>query len=153
MRIIKDTDDQFVLEEKPVFLGLVFIFFLMSGAAWAVDAYKAGNHAMLALALLLIVGMGVFAARVVERIWLIFDRAKGTIEIRRRNHRDLLSETYPLADLAAEGIMVERSGDMNRLALKLSSHKRPIPMTQHYQTGNHIVRCADAAKAWLAKAG
>ena len=152
MRIVKNTEEQFILEERPVFWGLVMIFFIMSTCAWALNAIKDRDYAMAGLALLATIGIGYFAYLMVERVWLVLDRRTATVELRRRNHRKAHSQAFPLSELDPEGILVERSDDMHRLALKFASQDRPVPMTRHYQTGNHIHRCAEAARAWL-KAG
>lgn len=150
MRLIENSDERFILEERPMFLGLAFIFFMLSCAGWAINALVSGDYLMAALAVVSFVAIGVFAMAVVERTWFIFDRTKDTIEFRRRSSLSFESEVLPLRELEPDGIIVQGSEDSNRLAVKLVSREQPIPLTQQYTSGNDAYRFRDAAKAWLA---
>lgn len=58
MRIVKDTEEEFILEERPVFWGLAMIFFIMSTCAWAINSVKDRDYAMAALAVLVTICIG-----------------------------------------------------------------------------------------------
>ncbi len=149
MRIVKDTEEQFILEERPVFWGFVLIFFAMATSAWAFNAIRDRDYAMAGFSVLATIGICYFAYMIVERVWLVLDRRSNLVELRRRNHRRSRSQAFPLSELKPDGVLVERSDDMHRIALKFVSQDSPVPMTRHYQTGNHIHRCAEAARVWL----
>ncbi|MGB3315759.1 MAG: hypothetical protein WBB85_15225 [Albidovulum sp.] len=55
---MKDTEEEFILEERPVFWGLAMIFFIMSTCAWAINSVKDRDYAMAALAVLVTICIG-----------------------------------------------------------------------------------------------
>lgn len=150
MRVLKATDDQFILEDRPLFLGLVFVFFILSCAGWMLASLFAGEFLMALLAAAVTAGLGAIAALSIQRVWLILDRKAGTVELRRRGARGFRSETFALADLNPDGILVQSTDETQRLALRLASREEPVPMTAYYRGGDSIRRCAEAARRWLA---
>lgn len=150
MRVLKATDDQFILEDRPLFLGLVLVFFILSCAGWMLASLFAGEFGMALLAAAATAGLGAIAALCVQRVWLILDRKAGTIELRRRGARGFRSESFALADLDPDGILVQANEEPQRLALRLASRQEPVPMTTYYRGGGSISRCAEAARKWLA---
>ncbi|MCU9847870.1 hypothetical protein OEZ60_07605 [Defluviimonas sp. WL0024] len=149
MRILFETDDRLIIEDKPLFLGLVLVLFTLSCVGWTVNEVLAGAYLRAALAFAVSLGLTAIAALAVERVWLVLDRAAGRIEFRRRNAQGFSTESFPLADLAPDGVLVQSHDDTHRLALRLASRDKPVPMTWYYQSGNHIRRCAETTSRWL----
>ncbi|MCV2871354.1 hypothetical protein OEZ71_03500 [Defluviimonas sp. WL0050] len=149
MRILNQNNDQLIVEEKPWFWALCFVFMTLSCAAWAIDALSKGNLLMTGAAAASTLGCLALTAFAVERVWLILDRRAGTVELRRRNWRGFRSETFPLSDLDPDGVLLQSNDDMWRIALQFSSREKPVPLTGYYQTGTSTRRCAETARKWL----
>lgn len=152
MRILTQSDDRLILEERPWFWSLCFVFMTLSCAAWGIDALSKGNLLMTGAAAASTLGCLALTAFAVERVWLILDRRAGTVELRRRNWRGFRSETFPLSDLDRDGILLQRSDDMWRIALRFRSRENPLPLTGYYQTGTNTRSCAEIARNWLGRA-
>lgn len=152
MRIVKNTEEQFILEERPVFWALIKIFFLMSTCARALNAVKDRDYAMAGFAVLATIGLGYIAFLIVERVWLVLDRQTGTVELRRRSLRRFCSDVFPLSELDRDGILIQADEGTLRIALRLASRPAPLPMTRYHQTGGNVRPCAEAARKWLAAA-
>ncbi len=88
----------------------------------------------------------------VERVWLVLDRAAGTVELRRHGMARTKRAQYPLAALKAvelQSSLESDSGRTYRLALRLDGQRKPVPMTRYYQSGKSAQICVDAAQDWL----
>ncbi len=149
MRVLEKSDDRLVIEEQPWFWGLFFVVFILAFVAGAIRSALDGDFWLTAMAVLVVIGVGALAAHSIERVWLVFDRRAGTVELRRRSLRGFRREVFPLSELAADGVFVQRSEDTQRIALHLASRDTPVPVTNYYQSGGRVRHCAEIAARWL----
>jgi hypothetical protein len=154
MKVLRQSADLLVIEEKPWFLGVTLAVFVLGFAAAALAAAFEGQW-------LAALGLGVVAAafawvsgRVVERVWLVFDRSAGTVELRHRNHGRFRRRGWPLARLEAVALQSDfgEGSHTYRLALRLRGEPAPVPMTRYYQSGRGTKACLAAAQSWLSSA-
>ena len=150
MRILEQSDNRLILEEKPWFWGLFFVLFILAFAAGGIKSAVEGDYGLTAMAIVVVAGVGALAAFSIERVWLILDRVSGTVELRRRSLRCFHRDVFPLSELAQDGIMIQADEGTLRIALSLASCSDPMPMTRYYQSGGNVRSCAEAARKWLA---
>lgn len=155
MKVLRESADELVIEEKPWFLGLMLAVFVLGFAAAALAAAFDG-HWLAALGLgALAASFAWVSARVVERVWLVLDRRAGTVELRRRNFGRFRRQGWPLARLEAVALQSDfgEGSRTYRLALRLQGEPAPLPMTRYYQSGRGTEACAKAASDWLSRYG
>lgn len=150
MRILEQSENRLILEEKPWFWGLFLVLFILAFAAGGIKSVLDGDYTLTAIAMLVVAAVGALAAFSIERVWLILDRASGTAELRRRSLRRFRLDVFPLSELAPDRIMIQSDEGMLRIALQLASRPEPLQMTSYYQSSGNIRPCAEAARKWLA---
>jgi hypothetical protein len=149
MRVLKRTDEQIIIEEKPWMLGLLLALFVVGLCSAAFEAARTEGLPVALIILTLALGTGAIFAAVSERVWLILDRAANRIELRRRNLLRYNVEVFALSDLSADGILLQSNEDTFRIALRLSAARPPVPVTSYYQSSETVRTCAEAAREWL----
>lgn len=149
MRVLKRTDDQIIIEEKPWALGLLLALFVVGLCSGAFEAARTEGLPIALIILTCALGVGALFSLVSERVWLILDRAENRIELRRRNLLRYRVETWTLSDLGPDGIIVQSNEETYRLALGLASVKAPVPVTSYYQSSGTVRTCAEALRDWL----
>jgi hypothetical protein len=154
MKVLRTTETQLVLEERPWLLGLLFVVIILSLALAAILLWRDGEPGWAVAMAAAAVGAWFLMRLAVERVWLVLDRAAGTVEFRRRGLARSRRDSFPLR--ALERVELQRSlgddGDETyRLAIWINGEPRPLPMTGYYQSGKGSEICVAAALAWLAR--
>ena len=153
MKVIRDTPDQLIVENNPIWLavfvtvfGLVFL-----GIGLAVVSTE------MALGLMFITaGLGIaigFNMIFVRRTQLILDTARNLVELRRRGWLGYSSRTWELRYLERAVVETSRSGDTDthRAALVISDgiDAGTHPVTWVYSSGRGAERAMNAVNGWL----
>jgi len=152
MRVVSQSPERLVIEERPWFWGVFYIAFILSFSWAALQSALRAEFLGAALAASVAAGVTFLFLRYVERVWLVLDRAGGTAEFRRRGMRGLRREAYPLERV--KSALAQRNssgeGDTWRLVLLIEGAS-PVPMTPYYQSGKGTRRCVEAVEGWLAE--
>jgi hypothetical protein len=152
MKVLKTTETQLVLEERPWILGLLFIVIILSLAVAAILLWREGERGWAAAMAASALGSWFLMRFAVERVWLVLDRTAGTVEFRRQGLARSRRDSYPLDAIERVGLQSSTSDDGGhtyRLAVWLMGTPEPVPMTRYYQSGSGSETCVAAARAWL----
>ena len=154
MRVVSQSPERLVIEERPWFWGVFYILFILSFSWAALQSALQAEFLGAALAAAVAVGVTLLFLRYVERVWLVLDRTEGTAEFRRRGMRGLRRDSFPLDRVKTA--LAQRGGSGGdgetwRLVL-LVEGASPVPMTPYYQSGKGTKRCVEAVEGWLAEA-
>lgn len=154
MKILTDTPDLLVVEDRPVLLALALIAFILmfvgaglvmilAGEWWGILFALGGG------------GMGFVAFwAFVRRVQVVFHRPDGYVELRRRNLFGGSRVQHELAEIDRAVIEESQSSDSGttyRVALVVehgqSAGRHPITLAYSSGRGHH--RAAEAINSWL----
>lgn len=158
MRIVEDSPDRLVIEDRPIILGTLFVvivIFFVAAALWTVaDAPAVAFGALLGAVL-----MGICFAVFVRRVFVIFDRAADALVIRTASVFGQTVVQLRLPDIAEAVVETTTSIDdhdsttartlMHRPALRLTNGRPNQPLTQIYSGGKGASKAVDAINRWL----
>lgn len=154
MKVTTDTPDLLVIDDRPLFLAIMLIlfilafvgvgFFLVSEGIWA-GLIFGGFGGALGLA-----GYALF----VRRVQVVFHRPEGWFEIRRKSLFSSEKVRHALSEISHAEIAVLRStGTSNTWRVEMvipegeSAGRHPITLS--YSNGPGHQRCKDAINRWL----
>ena len=154
MKVKRDTPQQLILENNPVWLaifvsafGLIFL---------AIGMANVGADPMMGL-IFMAAGLGIaigFNMIFVRRTQLILDAGRDLIELRRRGWINHTVMTWELKDLDRAVVQTSRGGktDTHRAALVISGgmDAGTHPVTLVYSGGRGAKHAADAVNRWHA---
>lgn len=154
MKVTSNTADLLIIEDKPLFLGIMLVLFILAFAGAGIAMISSGAW-WGAIFLVFGGGMGVAAFAVfVRRVQVVFHRSEGYVEFRRRNvfggHRVRL----PLNEISRAEIeesMSSDSGSTYRVVLVAERGESAgrHPVTIAYSSGRGHQLAAEAINAWL----
>ena len=154
LKVTTNTPDLLIVEDKPVFLGLMLIIFILvfvgaaamivaSGEPWGILFGLFGG------------GMGFIGFAVfVRRVQVVFHRPEGYVEFRRRNLFGGSRVRHGLDEIARAELEESRSDDggpLWRVALVIEEGPSVgrHPVTLAYTNGRGHQRVAEAINRWL----
>ena len=80
MKVVRQTDSQLVVEERPWLVGLILLMMAVVFLVFAISMLNQGHWAIFLLIAIFGAGIPILLAwQMVRRVTLILDRAKGTI--------------------------------------------------------------------------
>ncbi|WP_147125998.1 hypothetical protein [Shimia ponticola] len=153
MKVTQSTKEKLIIDNRPVWPGLLAMTFIMIGVGVAWNMTIDQGDITGVLIGVPFVGMGALAFwAFVRRSQIIFDRVAGTIDIRRKS---LTSQTRVVHDLADfDRAEVETSGSSDSqthravliLSRGMSAGRHPV--TEAYYSGRGAERIAATINAW-----
>lgn len=157
MKILSDTPDLLIVEDRPVLLALALIGFILAFVAAGLGIVLAGEWWGLLLALGG-GGMGLVAFwAFVRRVQVVFHRPEAYVELRRRNLFGGSRVRHALAEIDRAEIEESHSSDSGttyRIVLVIPSGQSAgrHPVTLAFSSGRGHHRAAKAINAWLGAA-
>ncbi|MCB1331195.1 MAG: hypothetical protein KDK28_17865 [Maritimibacter sp.] len=154
MKIVTDTPDLLIVEDRPVLLALGLIGFILAFVAAGLAMVLAGEWWGLLFAIFG-GGMGFIAFwAFVRRVQVVFHRPEGYVELRRRNLFGGTRVRHALAEIdraVIEESQGSDSGTTYRVALVIPAGQSAgrHPVTLAYSSGRAQHRAAEAINAWL----
>ncbi len=153
MKVIRNTADQLIVEERPWLIGVFLIAFVLvftgvglsmiaNGEYWGIVFLGGAAAAFL------------FIRVFVRRVQVIFNRPQGWIEIRRRSMSRQSNIRYDLTEITHAEVETSNSGDggpTHRIVLiipKGQSQGRHN-LTEYYVSGKGSHKTAKAINDWL----
>lgn len=163
MKVMENTPERLVLDDRPVVLGsaLAGLVVLMAGITLATLAQSvvAAMLPLLGVAL-----FGVAFAAFVRRSTAKFDRAAGVFTLRVARVTGVTEATYPLGDIVGAGVETTRSGSsaadgggrrtgskLHRPVVRLRGGAEPVVLNDVFAAGGGAEAAAAAVNAWLAR--
>ncbi len=155
MRIVEETPDRLVLEERPWLLGIILTISILVFCALAFGL--AGTSLWLGLGFA--VATAVFALAFiafVRRVIAIFDRPARAVVLRTASLLGQREQTIVLTDITCAEVETSRStsssggklsGVTHRTVLRTSGG--PVPMTEVFSSGSGAARNAAIINRWL----
>jgi hypothetical protein len=153
MRVRSNPPERLVIADRPRRLVAIRAPSAFGLSAGAFAALAEGRVWVARPCAALAAGTVALFGYAVERVWLVLDRAAGTVDLRRRNPQGFAVARFPLADFERIDLQRDASGDggpTSRLTLRRAGHAAPILMTRHLSGGGAAPACVAAARAWLA---
>jgi len=165
VKITRITDDTLVLDEKPWFLGMVFIALILGFAAAALDFFANDELRRGFVFLGCAAFVFWFFYRYVVHTQVIFERCQNLIRLRRTSIRGRTETTLPLDRVQGAVVETDRtseqdrhrvalvliSPDQPRLALALSSPDTHRPLSETFTPGPEAKSLAETINTWLAR--
>lgn len=159
MRIVQDTPNLLVIEDRPVVLGTVLgaMVVMLLGLAFLTFAAEPwlALGGSLGAALL-----GVAFAAFVRRVFVAFDRAAGSVVIRSASIFGQTEEQLPLSEIIEAMVDTTASLDSpgsknrntqtHRPVLRLKGGRLNQPLTKVFSGGKGAAKIVDAINRWLA---
>jgi len=153
MKVTRDTPDQLIIENNPVWLAILISIPLFVFLVVGIFTIKTD----LSTGLVFVVGsliMGVvFNLAFIRRTQLILDRSRNLVELRRRSMLGYKKRTWELGYLDRVVIQSSNSGDSTtyRAAMVFSDgmDAGTHPITLVYSSGSGADRAAGAINRWL----
>lgn len=154
MKIVTDTPDLLIVEDRPVLLALGLIVFILAFVAAGLTIVLAGEW-WGALFALFGGGMGLVAFwAFVRRVQVVFHRPEGYVELRRRNLFGGTRVRHRLDEIDRAVIEESHSSDSGTtyrvtLVIEHGQSAGRHPVTLAYSSGRAHHRAAEAINAWL----
>ena len=155
MKIVRNTPEQLIVEERPWFVGVMMVLFVLIFTAIALFLVSEGQ--MFGLVFLVGSALGVLGFVVfVRRVQVVFNLAEGWAEIRRKSVLGQKTVRHDLAEIASAGVQETRgeNGRLYRVALHIPEgpSKGWHPLTLDHSSGRARKRAAQAINTWLESA-
>ena len=153
MKVIQNTPEMLVIEDRPVVLALMLSAFALALTAVCLVTFDQGMP-------LASIVSGAFAAllfailgRTIKRIRLFLDARHDLFSVRTQGVRGTTTISYPLAALQRAIVQESRASDSTtyRLAYVIDrGDKRGThPLTDHFTGGRGPAQGADVINDWL----
>lgn len=154
MKITTDTPQLLIVENRPVVLGAVLIVFILV-FLWAGMAMIGSGDWIGLVFIAFGAGSGFLAFwALVRRVQVVFDRATGTVEIRRRGLFSASRVRHKLTEIDRAVVEESRGTDSTtfRVALVIGTGQSAghHPLTKSYSNSGAHARIAQRINAWLA---
>lgn len=152
MKVTRDTPNQLIIENNPVWLAVfvsLFAFLFIVVGIFIVQAETFVGIAFITGGL--VIG-SVFNLAFIRRTQLILDRPKNLVELRRRSMIGYKRRTWELGHLNQAIVQTSHSGDTNtyRAALVFDDgmDAGTHPLTLVYSSGGGAKRASAAVNRW-----
>ena len=155
MKIVRNTPELLILEERPILLTLLLLAFTL-GLAWgAIGLWGEGERVVSVVMGLMSVVIAIVLATTFRRVRLFLDAATDTFSVRTADRHGTRTVSYPLHHLDKAMVETSNSGDggpTHRVAYILRSGMDVgrHPVTSYFTGGTGPRTAADAINAWLA---
>jgi hypothetical protein len=159
MKILQETPERLVIEDRPVLLALILVGMIVMTAAITLWLLAEGDWTGLWLSLAP-VGFAVAFVVFVVRVQATFDRAAGLVTIETASIRRRTHETLPLADLRGAEVQTyfsqvagpgRKQTRMSRPVLRVAGAPEPRPLMESYTAGNGAADAAASINRWLGR--
>lgn len=156
MKVTTDTPDLLIVDDRPLFIGIMLTGFILVFVGVGVSIALTGELLGLLFALLGGgLGLGAFAV-FVRRVQVIFHHPEGYVELRRRNLFGSSRVRHTLSEIARAEIEESHSSDNGttyRVVLVIDAGQSVgrHPVTLAYSSGSGHHRAAEAINLWLAQ--
>lgn len=154
MKVTTDTPDLLVVDDKPLFLGIMLIVFILVFVAAGLLIVMSGEPLGILFGLFG-GGMGLAAFAVfVRRVQVVFHGPEGYVELRRRNLFGGSRVRHDLNEIARAEIEESRSNEGGAtwrvvLVIEEGQSVGRHPVTLAYSNGRGHHRAAEAINRWL----
>lgn len=154
MKVTTNTPDLLVIDDRPLFIAIMLILFILVFVGIGLFLVSEGVWAG---AIFGLVGGGLgFTgyALFVRRVQVVFHRPEGWVEIRRKSVFASQKVRHALSEISRAEIEASRSSEGTatyRVALVIETGQTAghHPVTEAYSNGAGHDRCAVAINAWL----
>lgn len=153
MKVTRDTPEQLIVENNPIWLAVFVSLFglIFVGVGLSLLGSETGM-AMLFIGGGLAIGIG-FNMIFIRRTQLILDQARNLVELRRRSWLGYSSRTWELQYLKRAEVQTSRSGDTDThravLIIDGGMDAGDHPLTLVYSSGSGARRAQAAVNDWL----
>lgn len=153
MKVIRNTPNQLIVEERPWLIGSLLIIAMLVpigiGLAMLSDGSWLGLMVILSAAFPLL-----FVFIFVRRVQVVFHRSEGWVEIRGQTLRDQTAVRHDISEIEGASVQSRSTSDgtdTHRIVLHIpeGQSKGIHPLTQYYASGRGSHRVADAINDWL----
>jgi hypothetical protein len=154
LKVTTNTPDLLIVDDKPLFLGIMLIFFILVFVGAGVMIVMSGEPLGILFGLFG-GGLGLAAFAVfVRRVQVVFHRPEGYVEVRRRNLFGGNRVRHGLEEITRAELEESRSDDggpLWRVALVIEEGPSVgrHPVTFAYSNGSGHQRAAEAINRWL----
>ena len=155
MKIVRNTPDLLVLEERPILVILILLGFTI-GLAWgAIGLWGEGERVVSVIMGLMSVLIAIVLTTTFRRVRLFLDAQADTFSVRTADRHGVRTVSYPLHHLDRALMETSNSGDggpthrvtyILRSGMDVGRH----PVTSYFTGGDGPRRAVDAINAWLA---
>jgi hypothetical protein len=154
MKMVENTADRLVLENRPARLGvglaLGFAFLVAASLGLAFNPSVAMSVLVLSVSLLLLLP---FFLAGNERTRLVLDLTEGTFHFERKTLRGWVSVKHPLEDLHCAEIekQTDREGTLYRPVVSFTAQANvdQIPLVRTYTAARQAQQAVDFVNRWL----
>lgn len=147
MRVLRQTEQQFVAEEKPLTWASLLALFALAAALLLMQLLN-GRADWQSLAAGLVVAVSGYHLLTIKRVWLVLDRSANAAEL----HRGRARVSLPLDVLAGASVQPLDDGTGQRLLFATRTAAAEVTLTTGGLDPARLQRCAAALNAWLAGA-
>lgn len=160
MKILHDTPDRLVIEDRPIVLAWILVGMIVVTSAIALWLLAEGDWTGLWLSVAP-VGFALAFFVFVVRVQATFDRMAGLVTIETNSLRRRTRETLPLTDLRRADVQTylstvagpgRKRTKMSRPVLELAGAVEPHPLMQTYVAGGGAAEVAASINRWLGRA-
>jgi hypothetical protein len=154
MKVTTNTPDLLIVDDRPLFIGIMLILFILLFVGVGLGLVFAGEPLGLVFALMG-GGLGAGAFIVfVRRVQVVFHRPEGYVEIRRKNAFRARKVRHALAEIDRAEVESSRTSEgattyRTVLVIEAGQSVGRHPLTFAYSSGSGHRRVAEAINAWL----
>lgn len=157
MKVLQETHERLVIEDRPVLLALILVAMIVVTAAITLWLLAEGDWTGLWLSMAP-VGFAVAFVVFVVRVQATFDRQAGVVTIETASIRHRSHETLPLADLRRAEVQTyfsrvagpgRKQTKMSRPVLEVAGAPEPRPLMESYTAGSGAAEAVAAINRWL----
>ena len=152
MKIIEDTPDRLVVEDRPILIGLILTVSLVFSVYLIFVGYSEGRMFLLFAMLFFAAGALLAFLTVVKRTRLVLDRTSGRMILRVASSRKTDETREPLKSVNRAVVQETHSTDSrgSRIVLTFEGRKS-LPLTNHFSGGTAPEHVVDRINAFLEK--
>jgi len=160
MKILQDTPDRLVIEDRPVVLAWILVGMIVATAAASLWLLTEGDWTGLWLSLAP-AGFALAFVVFVVRVQATFDRSAGVITIETSSLRRRMNDVVPLAEVRRADVQTylskmsgpgRKETKMSRPVLQIEGAPDPRPVMETYTAGSGAAEAAGAINRWLDQA-
>jgi len=150
MKVMHDTYEVLILEDRPWVFGIMMIAVALIMAAASMhnlaDGHRGPGIASGLFALAMILMFPLF----IRRAMLTFDRVSGTITLTKRSTRKQTTQEFALSDLQGAEVLTSTNSDGDEFhSVRLHVGEASVPFTDTASSGDDAAEMADTINAWL----
>ncbi len=150
MKVVHDTYDVLIIEDRPWVFGIFMILFTLLLAWTSMETYADGRHIPgLAFGLSAVVLILVFPL-FIRRSMLTLDRVRQRVTLTKRSTRSQTSKTFSLTDFHGAEVLRSKNNDGDEFFyVELFIGGDYIPFTDTASSGDGAAEMAETINAWL----